>query len=226
MGSFSIHSIGDSAFLEQILIAVSMITGTGDFEKMVSIGLLLGVLMICIQSVFQGAKQINLQQVLVGWILYACFFGPTTTVTIEDAYTGQVRVVANVPIGVGFAGGVISNVGYTITNLFETGYGVIVPNVTESHFSETLKLLNDVRRRAYDTGVFTALNSANGGGYVDVRRSWNNYIRECTLTKVDLNLMSLDELMNRSTDSALRFNSQLYGTRLYLSTANPDVNDG
>lgn len=171
MGSFSIHSIGDSAFLEQILIAVSMITGTGDFEKMVSIGLLLGVLMICIQSVFQGAKQINLQQVLVGWILYACFFGPTTTVTIEDAYTGQVRVVANVPIGVGFAGGVISNVGYTITNLFETGYGVIVPNVTESHFSETLKLLNDVRRRAYDTGVFTALNSANGGGYVDVRRS-------------------------------------------------------
>lgn len=56
MGSFSIHSIGDSAFLEQILIAVSMITGTGDFEKMVSIGLLLGVLMICIQSVFQGAS--------------------------------------------------------------------------------------------------------------------------------------------------------------------------
>lgn len=225
MGAFSIYSIGDSAFLEQILIAVSMITGTGDFEKMVSIGLLLGVLMICIQSVFQGAKQINFQQVFIGWILYACFFGPTTTVTIEDAYTGQVRVVANVPIGVGFAGGIISNVGYTITNLFETGYGVIVPNVTESHFSETLKLLNDVRRRAYDTGVFTALNAANGGGYVDVRRSWNNYIRECTLTKVDLNLMSLDELMNRSTDSALRFNSQLYGTRLYLSTSNPDGTD-
>lgn len=31
--------------------------------------------------------------------------------------------------------------------------------------------------------------------------------------------------MNRSTDSALRFNSQLYGTRLYLSTANPDGAD-
>lgn len=225
MDSFTIHSIGDSAFLEQILIAVSMITGTGDFEKMVSIGLLLGILMICIQSLLQGAKQINFQQILVGWILYACFFGPTVTVTIEDAYNGQVRVVANVPIGVGFSGGVISNVGYTITNLFETGYGVIVPNVTESHFSETLKLLNEVRRRAYDTGVFTALNAANGGGYVDIRRSWNNYIRECTLTKVDLSLMSLDELMNRSTDTALSFNSQLYGTRLYLTSANPDGAD-
>ena len=225
MGTFTIYSIGDSAFLEQILIAVSMITGTGDFEKMVSIGLLLGVLMIMIQSVFQGAKEINIQQILVGWLIYACFFYPTSTVTIEDAYTGQVRVVANVPLGVGFTGGVISNVGYTITNLFETGYGVIVPNVTESHFAETLKLLNEVRRRAYDSGVFTALNASNGGGYVDVRRSWNNYIRECTLTKVDLNLMSLDELMTRSTDAALRFNSQLYGTRLYLSTSNPDGAD-
>ncbi|MEK9497170.1 conjugal transfer protein TraG N-terminal domain-containing protein [Photorhabdus sp. P32] len=225
MGTFLIHSIGDSAFLEQILIAVSMITGTGDFEKMVSIGLLLGILMICVQSIFQGAKQINFQQVLVGWILYACFFGPTTTVTIEDAYTGQVRVVDNVPIGVGFSGGIISNIGYTITDLFETGYGVIAPNVTNRHFSETLKLLNDVRRRSYNTGVFTALNLVNGGKHVDVRRSLSNYIRECTLTKIDLNLMSLDELMNNSIDSALRFNSPLYGTRLYLNPTNPDGND-
>jgi len=225
MGTFTIHSIGDSAFLEQILMAVSMISGSGDFERMVSIGLLLGVLMVCIQSVFQGAKQINLQQILLGWILYACFFAPTTAVTIEDAYSGQVRVVSNVPVGIGFAGGIISNAGYTITRLFESGYGVIVPNVTESHFSETLKLLNDVRRRAYDTGVFTALNAASGGGYVDLRHSWNNYIRECSLTKVDLSLMSLDELMNRPTDSALRFNSQLYGTRLYLSAAHPDGTD-
>lgn len=222
---FTIHSIGDSAFLEQILIAVSMITGTGDFEKMVSIGLLLGILIVCIQSVFQGAKQINYQQVLMGWLVYACSFGPSTTVAIEDAYTGEVRVVANVPILVGFVGGMISNVGYTITNLFETGYGVIVPNVTESHFSETLKLLNEVRRRAYDTGVFIALNKANGGGNVDVRLSWNNYIRECTLTKVDLKLMSLDELMNSPTSEALRFNSELYGTRLYLSAGNPDGAD-
>ncbi|EFP0183604.1 conjugal transfer protein TraG [Escherichia coli] len=222
MGQFSIYSIGDSAFLEQILIAVSMITGTGDFERMVSIGLLLGILMICIQSVFQGAKQINFQQILVGWILYACFFGPTTTVTIEDAYTGQVRVVANVPIGVGFAGGVISNVGYTITHLFETGYGVIVPNITENHFSETLKLLNDTRRRAYDAGVLAALNRASGGGYVDIRRSWNNYIRECTLTKIDLNITSLEDIMTLPIDAALRFESKLYGTRLYLSPAIPD----
>ncbi|MDF5622429.1 conjugal transfer protein TraG N-terminal domain-containing protein, partial [Vibrio parahaemolyticus] len=122
MPEFTIYSIGDSAFLEQILIAVAMITGTNDFTKMVSVGLLIGVVMITVQSVFQGAKQINIQQIFMGWLLYACFFVPTSLVKIEDAYTGQVRPVANVPIGIGFAGGVISNVGYTLTKLFETGY--------------------------------------------------------------------------------------------------------
>ncbi|MCV3265095.1 conjugal transfer protein TraG N-terminal domain-containing protein (plasmid) [Vibrio harveyi] len=129
------------------------------------------------------------------------------------------------PIGIGFAGGVISNVGYTLTKLFETGYGIIVPNVTETHFSETLKLLNDVRRGVYDSAIFTALNQEQGGGYVDVRRSVSNYIRECTLTKVDLNLMSLDELLTLPLDQALQFNSSLYGTRVYLNASNPDGGD-
>ncbi len=74
MSVFTIHSIGDSAFLEQILTAVSMIVGTGDFERMVSVGLLLGIFMICVQALFQGGKRIDFQQILVGWILYACFF--------------------------------------------------------------------------------------------------------------------------------------------------------
>lgn len=225
MGTFTIYSIGDSAFLEQILIAVSMVTGTGDFRQMVSIGLLLGVLMVTVQSVLRGAKELNLQQILIGWVLYACFFGPSTTVLIEDAYTGQVRPVAGVPLGVGAAGGIISSVGYKITRLFETGYGVIVPGVTNSHFADSLKLLNDVRRRGYDSAVFGALNAANGGGNVDVRRSWNNYIRECTLTKIDLGLMPLDDLMRSPTDTALRFSSALYGTRLYLSPGAADGTD-
>ncbi len=226
MSTFTLYSIGDSAFLEQVLIAVSMITGTGDFKQMVSIGLLLGVFFITFQSIFQGgARGVPFQQVLTGWLLYACLFGPTTTITIEDAYTGDVRVVSRAPIGIGFAGGVISNIGYNAAKLFETGYGIIVPSVTHRHFAETLKLLNDVRRRSYDSAIFTALNQANGGGDVDVRHSWENYIRECTLTKIDLSQTSLDSLMNSPIDAALKFNSQLYGTRLYLSSANPQGED-
>ncbi len=52
---FSIYSVGDAAFLEQIMIAVAMATGTGDFERMVSIGLLIGALIISFQSLFRGS---------------------------------------------------------------------------------------------------------------------------------------------------------------------------
>ena len=215
---FTIYSIGDAAFLEQILNAVAMITGTGNFTKIVSIGLLLGVIMVFIQSVFQGAKQINIHQVLLGWMLYACFFLPTTTVTIEDSVSGDVRVVSNVPIGLGFVGGTISRLGYGITTLFEDGYGIIAPKITERYFAESLKLLNNVRNMGSDPRLFLALNATIGGSDVDIRESWKNYIRECTLTKVDLGEMTVDKLMDAPTNDALRFASNLYGTRLYLGT--------
>ena len=177
MDTFVINSIGDSSFLEQILIAVAMITGTGDMTKMVSIGLLMGVIFVCVQSVATGAKQIDFQKVLIGWIIYAVLFGPTCKVLIEDSYSGAVRPVDNVPIGVGMAGGIISSVGYNITNLFEAGYGIIGSSITQHSFAEPLKLLNDVRRRiGTDNRVFSAWNATRGGGGVDVAKSWHNYI--------------------------------------------------
>lgn len=215
---FEIFSVGDAAFLEQILMAVAMVTSMSSFEQMVSVGLLLGVIIVFVQSIFQGAQQINFQQVLIGYLLYAMFFMPTVTVVIEDSYTGQVRVVDNVPLGVGAAGGIISSVGYNITNLFEQGYGVIVPYVTETHFAESLKILNDARRRIASTPIYTAMNVSVGGD-ADIRKSWNNYIRECSLTAVDLGEKNLDDMMGGELPQALRFNSNLYGTRLHLGSA-------
>ncbi|RCS68699.1 conjugal transfer protein TraG N-terminal domain-containing protein [Vibrio casei] len=215
---FEIYSTGDAAFLEQILMAVAMVTSMASFEKMVSVGLLLGVILIFVQSVFQGAKEINYHQIFVGYILYAAFFIPTTTVVIEDSFSGQVRVVDNVPIGVGAAGGIISSIGYNITSLFEQGYGVIVPYVTETHFAESLQIINNTRRGVSSTPVYTAMNMATGGD-ADMRLSWNNYIRECALTAIDLKEKSLDSIMSQKLPDALRFNSDLYGTRLYVGTA-------
>lgn len=223
MMSFTIYSIGDSTFLEQILIGIAMITGAGDLEKAVMIGMLFGVLIICVKSLLQGAKQIEFQQVLVCWVCYMCFFGPATVVTIEDAYDGNVRVVANVPLGIGFTGGVISNVGYTVTDLFTTGFSIIAPSITRTEFAESLKLLNDTRRNLDKSGIYVAMNDAMGGGSVDIRKSWDNYIRECTLTKIDLGLMSVESMMTGKVTEVLPFMSSLYGTRIYL---NPGEIDG
>ena len=212
---WTIHSVGDSAFLEQILIAVSMITGTGDFTTMASIGLLIGVLIVFFQSIMSGAKEIQIGSILVAWIFYAMAFGPSTTVLIEDAYSGEVRVVDNVPVLVA-AGSIVSRVGYSITELFEQGYSVPSQGTTKSHFADSLSIINNIQRAATKPIVFKAMDDAIGGEGVNVELSIHNYIRECTLTKVDLHQASIQDLFTLPALQAIRFSSDLYGTRLYL----------
>ncbi|CAM5558695.1 conjugal transfer protein TraG N-terminal domain-containing protein [Eoetvoesiella caeni] len=215
MGNWTIYSVGDAAFLEQILISVAMVTGTNDFTRAASIGLLLGIILMGFQSVMRGAKEFNVQQMFVGWVVFMCLFAPTTTVIIEDNVSGDTRVVANVPFGVGAAGGMISTIGYKLTALFEQGYGYIAPYVTETHFADSLNLLNKVRTAAYNPKLMMAIdeNLAPGASF---RESWDNYIRECTLTKIDLGIASVDGLISQPMPEALRFDSSLFGTRIFL----------
>lgn len=212
---FDIYSIGDSAFLAQILNAVAMICGTGDFVQLVSIGLIIGLIIICVQSIMGGVRELSLQHLLMGWIMYACFFGPSVTVTIEDAYTGQVRVVDNVPLGVGFSGSLISNIGYGVTVLFEQGYQNVA-TITNEPFAESLRELQAVRRNLDNPKVMQAINDTLAANS-DVSRSLHNYLRECTMMKLANGAISLDELRTESWAEAIRFESQVFGTRLYLN---------
>ncbi len=162
---FDIYSIGESAFLEQVLNAVAMITGEDSFRDAVAIGMLLGVLLTAWQLLTGGGKGgVDISQIVVCLILYMCMFVPRATVVIEDAYTGAVRPVDNVPVGVAAVGSMLSSVGYGLTRLFEQGYAPVVPGITETQFADALKILNDVRRRAGEPKVFHAINVALGDG--------------------------------------------------------------
>lgn len=215
---FAIYTLGDSGFMEQILIGVAMVTSVGTFTDAIQVGLLLGIILIFFQSMMMGAKEIQFSQILTGYIMYAILFVPTVSVSIEDAYTGEVRVVDNVPIGVGAAGGIISTVGYNLTNLFEQGYGPVVPYVTENRFAESLKILNDTRKQIASVPIYAAINDSISPN-ADIRQSWENYIRECTLTSLDLRERSLNDIMGAELPEALRFDSDLYGTQIYLNDA-------
>ena len=231
---FDIYSIGESAFLEQVLNAVAMITGEDSFRDAVAIGMLLGVLLTAWQLLTGGGKGgVDISQIVVCLILYMCMFVPRATVVIEDAYTGAVRPVDNVPVGVAAVGSMLSSVGYGLTRLFEQGYAPVVPGITETQFADALKILNDVRRRAGEPKVFHAINVALGdgsmsnlqngtaGGSIDFRRSWYNYIKECSLKNIDLHRVSLDTMMNHSMIEALQFRSSIHRTLLYMDTSNP-----
>ena len=210
---FTIYSIGDSAFLAQILNSLAMITGTGDFEQLVAIGLVLGLFIMGVQCVMSGTRQFNLHQVFLGFLCYLCMFGPSVTVHIEDAYTGQVRTVDNVPVGAGVAGTLISNIGYGVTQLFEQGYGD-VDRMTEHSFGDALKSLNAVRAIAYDASILNAASQSLGAGS-DLRKSLDNYIRECTMVKIVVGQGTPEEVYGGGLN-ALAFQNTIYGTEVYL----------
>lgn len=217
--NFPIYSVGDSAFLEQVLISVAMVSGSGSITAIASIGLLIGVLVMGFSSVMDGGKAIPFEQLLVGWILYACAFYPTATVVIEDNYTGSVRPVANVPLGVAASGFVVSSLGYKLTSLFEQGYGFIAPSVTSTYFAEPLELITKLRSNARNPSIMDAMDAAISGGNGNLRKSWDNYIRECTVTGIDLEEKNLNNLMSEALPEALKFESRTFGTRLYLNNS-------
>lgn len=218
MGNWTIYSVGDAAFLEQILISVAMLTGTNDFTRAASIGLLVALIIIGFQSLMRGGKEFSIHQAFVGWIAFSMLFVPTTTVVIEDNVSGSVRVVDNVPYGVGAAGGIISTVGYKLTAMYEQGYGYIAPYITETHFADSLNLLNRLRSATSDPKLLLAISEQQGG---DIRGSWDNYIRECTLTKIDLGEANVDDVMGGKLPEALLFPSSLFGTQIDVDHRGP-----
>ncbi|QCF28081.1 conjugal transfer protein TraG N-terminal domain-containing protein [Hydrocarboniclastica marina] len=222
--NFVIYSIGDSAFLEQILNAVAMLSGSGNIGSAAAVGALIGVLVVFVQSAVDGGKGIAFQQILVGWLFYMAMFGPTASVTIEDAANGHVRVVDNVPIGVAAPGFVISRLGHGITEAFEQAYAPITGGLAHGgNYADALKSIVNIREKAHSAQVWGALDQLWGGGQANVQKSFEAYLRECTLTKFDLGLASTVDLKTKNILSAIEFQSSIYYTQLYRSTATIDV---
>lgn len=122
MSAYNIISIGDAHFLERILNFVAMFGNAGLFLKIGLLGALIGLILILVKGAV-GTRQLELGSLLFSVALFLVFFGYTTTVTVEDYYTGQEYVVDNVPFGTAILGHVISTVGVAITDKMQQGLG-------------------------------------------------------------------------------------------------------
>ena len=213
---FDIYSIGDAAFLEQVLIGLALVTNQLSFIQMAMIACLLGVCLTAFDSIMNGGKAFNIHHTFLGMILFMMFFVPKVTVVIEDAYTGDLRPVADVPIGPAAAGSLISNVGLGITDMFEFSYGIIAPGITESAFLDSLQLLTESRKKLGSPPVFQALDKANGVG-TDIRMSINNYVRECTAIKLQREQQNTSVLSEENLLDAIKYDHNAYETMLYLA---------
>ncbi|WP_427551836.1 conjugal transfer protein TraG N-terminal domain-containing protein (plasmid) [Methylomonas sp. MS20] len=214
--SYEIFSIGDSQFLAAILNAIAMIAQTDHYKAAASVGASLGVMLVMLRGLTQfNASGIRYQDVFASMLIYTALFAPGVQVKVEDAYSGNVVVVNNVPFGPAVAGSIMSNMGYRLTRLFEQAFAV--PSMTEHGFADPLNTLIAVRKNLLSRITLGKANSPTA--QVDLEASFVNYIKECTITGVDLNLNTMDAIMRTSNVmTAIRFNSKIYTTEIYLGS--------
>ncbi|MFO1432460.1 MAG: conjugal transfer protein TraG N-terminal domain-containing protein [Candidatus Competibacteraceae bacterium] len=206
---WEIDSIGDGAFLATVLNGVAMIAGSGALIQLARIGAMLAVFFTAFQGLLTpGGPNFPFQHLLVAWVLFALLYGPTTKVTIEDAYSGAVRVVDNVPLGVAASGSMLSTFGYRLTVLFEQAFNT--PRMSKEGFGTSLELLLRARQAS-----FGQANSLTGTD--NLEKTVINYVRDCTLIGIDLGFVREAAVLNApNLLEAIRFPSDLYGTLTFL----------
>ncbi len=221
---FEIIATANADLLEQILTGVAMLTVTGtgsEFGAMVAVGALVGLLVTGARALV--TQRLELQWLLVGWMMYAAMFVPKVDVTIEDMETGGLDVVSDVPIGIAAIGTLASQVGRGLAESFNTiftppGSGLV------TGYGDALNVLAALRDPDYgDANDAAAGVAAN----VDVQRSISRYLKDCVLYAIaveDSPLSLTWEQLRNSPDllSEINVPAVAWYTVTYLDTANPD----
>ena len=220
MTTFTIISLGNVEFLGQVLNAVAMVCGTGNFRQLCICGAIIGLLFIGFQCIFQGGQRINLQHTMVCMICYMLFFGPSCTVVVEDAQSSTyTRTIDNVPFGVGVAGTTISGIGYGLTKLIEQAYGT-ADRTADYSYNEPLKILTSLRNATESDEIWSTLDGICGAG-CNTRQATINYLSECTATAMQQGRITNTEIYKADLGSAdaggvdiFKFDSPAYMTML------------
>jgi conjugal transfer mating pair stabilization protein TraG len=188
--AYEIISIGDAEMLYNTFQGAAMIFGNGSLNKLINAGFTLGILLVSIN--YLTNQEFPLRYALVGLIAYLVLFVPKDTVVIEDVYTGEVRTVANVPLGIAAPMSIISTMGVKMTEMFETAFST--PSEASMLGNGYLNSLNTLMKlRNIGLGSAGSDDSLSG----DVGETIHSYIENCVM--LDLELSDSDHEVTRET---------------------------
>ena len=224
--TYEITSVGDGAWLAAIFQGLALLESPGG-TLVVGLGLiggLLGLFSTAFRAVETGGKEAPLHHMLIGLFLFLITFGQTATVNINDYYTGQTKVVGNVPFGAAALGYVVSSIGMAIANKFQTAYSD--PTVAQLPANFALDSLLATRD-------LTDGNWAGDPQTAKVINQLQEYIEACGIPKYLLHKGWPNDTGQNSGDPkfagnaflALQFNSQIYTERNLLDNSQPTGSD-
>lgn len=179
--AYNILSIGDAEMMYNAFNGVAMVFTSNNMTTLMKIGFMIGLFMIAFQYLFE--MRFPLHSILVAYIVTAGLFFPKDTVVIEDIYTGQIYTVANVPLGVAMPMSIVSSIGVSVTQLYETVFSTPdEAHLLEAGYLQPLSTLIKLR----NIGLGTASSDLTLNGSLSY--SLNEYIAGCVMYDIELQI--------------------------------------
>lgn len=232
--SYTIYSNSDVDMMESLFNALAAWASTGGVVdlgptagsaiipyQLLMTGIAIGIITALLQSIMRGGDKIEIGPVFLSMCLFLVMFVPKTTVIIQSNQTGEMRAVANVPVGAAVPGWFFSSIGAEFTEITETLFGMPSgTGVSDQGFGQTLAYFKELEEITAADRMFDALDRSLGGGHVDTFASVKNYLRDCTLQKTEVEGRDPQIILSYEVDE-LAFNVTTDSTDLRLDPADP-----
>lgn len=159
---FVIYTMGESGLFASALNGVAMLFNDtslyhGNGVGNLGLGAFFGMILLFTVWLYNAAfkQQMDMRALLAPLIVYMILTVPKATVAIEDIYSGNVKAVDNVPLGLALPASVASGISVVFTEIIEKAYQVVadypngyMPKISEDGYVTPLKLINALRDSA------------------------------------------------------------------------------
>ncbi len=189
-GGYEIYGYGNVDALSGVFNAIAAISGGDDFKSIIAAVLVIGFLFAFLAYALKPQNHQGLMWLVSVSLIYIILFVPKSSVQIVDKIGNQATVVVdNVPWGLAAQASVISSIGNTMTELFETAVQTIPPagvsldeelNYGKHGLMFGAKLVKNTRESVFGDPAF--------------RMDMVNFLKNCTYYDVAQQFIKIEDL--------------------------------
>ena len=203
---FEIYTTGGGDYLVTTLNAVAAFFATGNARALVAIGLLLGMIILVFQVMFNGDLRMAIKSYVLIALVGALSIGDRSDVIIFDSTKGPLwfRTVDNVPTSVAYIGSATSSVSHALTRQIEALFSPPDNIAYQRHgmlFGATL-MTKTARWRAVTSVIHENLT---------------NFMDQCVIDAVDLRYVDPD-VVTRSGNLEATIGASMPASLAYYDT--------